>query len=122
MTRKYNPLQEFLITCDQPRISLSFAEIERIIGAKLPDSARENQAWWANDGRGHSQVWLGEGWKIGNLNIAGEKVAFYRVDPPATGGDGDSKPIPSPYGSLSGTVTILDPDALTAPIGESWEA
>ena len=29
-----------------------------------------------------------------------------------------AKPIPGLYGSLAGTVTVLDPDALTAPIGD----
>lgn len=125
MTRKYKPLQEFLTACGQPRVSLSFAEIEGIIGAGLPNSAREHQAWWANNGQGHShsKAWLGEGWKTQNLNIVSEKVEFYRVDPPATGGGKAPDPTSDPlYSSLIGTVTFHPPDTPTAPSDEIWEA
>ena len=125
MPSKYSQIPKYLSTRNQPRISLSFSEIERVIDAKLPNSAREHQAWWANNGQGHShsKAWLEAGWKTENLNIISEKVDFYRIDPPATGGGKAPDPTSDPlYSSLIGTVTFHPPDTPTAPSDEIWEA
>jgi hypothetical protein len=44
---KYDPLQKYLSRKKDTELLLSFAEIERVIGAMLPRSAAEPQ-WWAN--------------------------------------------------------------------------
>ena len=120
--RKYRPLQHLLRDCEQPRLTLSFHRIEQIIGVGLPPSARKHQAWWANNRHGHShcRAWLEAGWRTENLNIPGEKVDFVRASRRSKGAD--EGPIPDPFGVLTGTVTIHDPAALTAPSGERWEA
>ena len=45
---KYDALETYLTRKAGAGIELSFAEIERIIGAMLPNSAARPQ-WWANE-------------------------------------------------------------------------
>jgi len=55
--KKYEPLGKFPV--DMPastdRVTLSFSEIERIIGADLPPAAFRHRAWWANRQGGHGR-------------------------------------------------------------------
>ena len=44
---KYDPLQAHLKRQTATELQLSFAEIERILGAMLPNSAARPQ-WWSN--------------------------------------------------------------------------
>ena len=43
---KYEPLAQFLRKQQTHEVRLTFSEIERIVGAKLPPSARKQRAWW----------------------------------------------------------------------------
>ncbi len=62
-------------------LRVSFAEIEQMTGEKLPESARNHRAWWANDATGHTQAqqWLGSGWQVFSLDMPGETVFFRRA-------------------------------------------
>ncbi|NLE60216.1 MAG: GIY-YIG nuclease family protein [Planctomycetes bacterium] len=47
------------------RVTLSFAEIEQITGAKLPASALSYSAWWSNSvSHPLARVWLEAGWEV----------------------------------------------------------
>ena len=47
---KYDGLTAYLESLDANRVRLTFGQIERIIGARLPPSAHQvTNAWWAND-------------------------------------------------------------------------
>lgn len=63
------------------RVTLTFDDIESIIGAPLPPSARAHRAWWANDSVGHvqSQQWLEAGWRTTYLNLTEQRVTFARI-------------------------------------------
>jgi hypothetical protein len=121
---KYAPVAEFLSIQEQGRVRLGFDDVEAILGAALPKSAADYQAWWANDPT-HSQAkaWLDAGWQTENLNLQRRVVEFVRVrnrpaGPPAS-------PAPAsfdPWGALAGSVTIHDEVALVAPSGETWDA
>ncbi len=121
---KYEPLRQFLDQSDQTRVTLTFAKVEQILGVKLPPSAYNHQAWWANnpEGHSHSRAWIEAGWRTENLNVSAGKVDFARqvsesqVDRPA------SEKVLDPWGALAGTVTIHDPVALTTPSDEYWES
>lgn len=65
----------------QERITLSFSQIEEIIGTNLPASARRHRAWWANDAESHthSRQWLEVGWRAVQVNMATEQVTFVRI-------------------------------------------
>ncbi|GLP88066.1 hypothetical protein [Tritonibacter mobilis] len=75
---KYDALGKFLNDKDVDELHLTFAEIERILGFSLPDSARKFPAWWANDasaGR-HASSWLLAGARTERLNLTAETVSF----------------------------------------------
>jgi hypothetical protein len=43
---KYEPLTEFLRKQAGNEVEMTFAQIERVIGSKLPPKAQEHRAWW----------------------------------------------------------------------------
>jgi hypothetical protein len=77
----YAPLCTHLKTTEGQEKTLSFQEIEAIIGAELPASAHQHRAWWANDAKGHVQAkaWLNAGWKA-SVNLSEKQVYFTRID------------------------------------------
>ena len=80
---KYQPLLEYLRQCDRSDVCLTFAEIERLMGVALPDSARQQRAWWSNRSRGALQAaaWRGADYLVHVLDLDGEAVTFRK--PPA---------------------------------------
>ena len=84
MMRKYKPLYEYLLKKRQEGCtywSASFPEIESIIGAPLPPSARTWPMFWSNlrqEGRA-SEAWFLAGWKTANLNMESQTVEFHVV-------------------------------------------
>ncbi|MDK2799182.1 MAG: hypothetical protein PWQ70_801 [Clostridiales bacterium] len=74
---KYYLLEKYLDRQSAPEITLTFPEIERIIGEPLPASAYKYPAWWANGGHIQADAWLNAGWKVGELKL-GESVVFVK--------------------------------------------
>lgn len=61
-------------------LSLTFQEIERILGKELPRSAYEYRAWWANDpSKPQSTAWLEEGWRTMAINMSERRLTFVRT-------------------------------------------
>lgn len=78
---KYAPLFHHLERIKSAEWSTTFAEIERILGFSLPDSARLYRPWWANaEKSGHSQAmaWSVAGWKTADVDLEGERLVFKR--------------------------------------------
>ncbi len=75
---KYHPLYEFLLFSGQGEKTMTFAEIEAIIDARLPPSARRREEWWSNNASGHSQAraWLRANYKAGGVDLAKETITF----------------------------------------------
>ena len=80
---KYEPLGKFLINLaasGQNKITLSFKEVEGILGFTLPDSAYDkNKSWWGNDcGGSHPQAkaWLDAKWRVVGKNMENKRVTF----------------------------------------------
>lgn len=115
---KYERFRGFLQSLDSESQRLSFAEIERILGFKLPKSARSYPAWWSNDDTGHShaRAWLEAGWRTGDVDMAARKVTLTRS------GDGQVRTKQDPWGCMAGTVHIAPGADLTAPTGDTWNA
>ena len=85
MTGKYEPLYEYLVKKREEGHTFwhtSFAEIEGIIGASLPSSARTWPLFWSNlrQEKRASTAWFLAGWKTANLDMADETVQFRVVD------------------------------------------
>ena len=83
MNGKYGPLYDHIHRLDARGVRewhASFTEIERIIGDRLPPSARRYSPWWAND-RTHNQAeaWMALSWKTHSVNLTDERVSFRQV-------------------------------------------
>jgi hypothetical protein len=119
---KYEPLPQFLSAKSGTAHRLSFEQIERVLGFKLPQSAYEHEAWWSNSptGHSHSRAWLAAGWRTQDVDLGARKVTFRRsaFRPTAP----KKTPKRDPWGCMAGTITVMPDADLTAPSGESWNA
>jgi hypothetical protein len=113
---KYEPLEQLLRRRGPGRWRVSFREIEKVLGFKLPQSALKYPAWWSNDETGHShaRAWLDAGWRTEEVDVAGRELTFARSGP-------DRRTTSDPWGCMAGTVTIMPGTDLTRP-GEEWNA
>lgn len=78
----YEPLMKHLDSLHSDSWNASFAEIERILHRKLPDSAYDYRPWWGNQKKGnHSQAkaWREVGWETRDVNLERKVVRFERV-------------------------------------------
>jgi CBS domain-containing protein len=79
---RYAPLGAWLeaLPADSDRVTLTFSDIERLIGAPLPASARQYRSWWGNIPQGHAQTkqWLDVGWRVAGVSSRDEGVTFAR--------------------------------------------
>ena len=110
---KYAPLGDFLRKQKAALIPMTFAEIERVVGTKLPKS-QQYPAWWSNNPWNNvmTQVWLDAGFETEQVDVEGRKLVFRRVTP--TGFEESSVPSdiakseqPHPLiGWMKGTITI----------------
>lgn len=77
---KYQRLYTHLCGLADEEWKASFAEIETIIGFKLPASARLHKPWWANQkgGGGHSQAlaWTMAGWETAEIDLDTETLVL----------------------------------------------
>jgi hypothetical protein len=75
---KYHPLFEHLLFNGHGQVTMTFAEIEDVLSAKLPPSARSREEWWSNSPNGHSQAraWMRAGYETSGIDLDGQKVTF----------------------------------------------
>jgi hypothetical protein len=83
MAGKYTPLEQYLrdLPENQREITLSFERVEQIINDKLPPSAYQYQAWWANEKNPHQpekQAIMNAGWKVGTIKLPARWVRLLR--------------------------------------------
>jgi len=82
---KYSPLKNHLIQLakqGQLQWSASFLQVEGVLGASLPPSARIYPEWWANENpdsttKSQCKAWALAGWKTAHINIAKQQVSFF---------------------------------------------
>ena len=72
---KYQKLEEYLRNSSKQIENLTYEDIERIIGTKLPSSAYKYRAWWSNSGQPHARTWSNVSWKVSSVNIS-KSVTF----------------------------------------------
>ena len=88
MAVNYQRLRRHLEALKQNEWPATFDQIEKVIGAALPASARKHPAWWSNTtSHSHAQAWMKAGWTTRKPNLADQTVVFER----------------KPQGSLSNT-------------------
>lgn len=70
MTGKYEALSDYLKArpAEMRLIDLSFGEVEKIIGAPLPQSAYTHREWWSNQSdtsnRPQARAWINAGFLV----------------------------------------------------------
>lgn len=79
---KYDPISEYLRLHKEPVWHATFGEIERVLGFRLPQSARKYQAWWANEAKPTTHVqklsWMRAGWYVESVDMLRKSVLFRR--------------------------------------------
>ena len=78
---KYQRLYSHLCSFPDREWKVSFADIEAVLGFKLPESARLYRPWWANQaggGRSQAIAWMAAGWETAEVDVPGETLLFRR--------------------------------------------
>jgi hypothetical protein len=126
-TSKYQPLTQHLRAQRSARVPMSFAEIERVLGAKLPASASSHRAWWSNnpDNNVMTKAWLEAGFHSEQVDLDGRKLVFKRVTAPPNSAFAESAKsdyVASPKLSLFGWLrgTVVARGDLTEPADPDW--
>src|SRR5437764_14979453 len=75
---KYRPLTEFLQNQPSGEVRMSFAQIERVVGFKLPPVAQRHRAWWSNSPTNNvmTRAWLDAGFRSEQVDMAARKLVF----------------------------------------------
>jgi hypothetical protein len=77
---KYDPLENYLSRCGDEEFELEIAEVERILGDKLPAGATRPQ-WWANEAHTISTHVQYRAWRDAGYDaflLSGGRVLFRR--------------------------------------------
>jgi hypothetical protein len=126
---KYAPLRDFLIGQDQPVVSMSFEQIEKLIGKPLP-SSKASRAFWSNnpDNNVMTREWLAAGFVAESVDIHGGKLLFRKREerplmfPGETPEDMERKPTGRDplFGCMRGTLKLLPDVDYTKPADPNW--
>lgn len=126
---KFEPLTAYLGSLPTSERRVTFSEIERILGFKLPPSARRHRPWWSNnpDNSAITKAWLAAGFRTEQVDMAGETLVFRKAKPRSLAAASSMRsPVESsrtsPFGGLKGTVKIALDFDVTEPTGEVWAA
>jgi hypothetical protein len=122
---KYSPLADYLKRQGRERVPMTFAEIERITGTKLPPSAIKHRPWWSNNPKNSvlTKVWLDAGFASEQVDMAARKLVFRRIHgtpPLPEGAARPEKKFHPLYGALKGMIRIMPKTDLTAPADPDW--
>lgn len=79
---KYYKLKQYFSECSAASVTLTFKEIEKIIGAELPASARKRSEWWYPRFQSNriAEAWVTEGYTIKKIDTSKEKITLHRVE------------------------------------------
>lgn len=124
---KYSGLGDYLRTQGSREVPMTFADVERVTGTKLPPKAQDYPAWWSNNPSNNvmTQIWLDAGFKSERVNIASRKLVFVRSHTeasertPAKLRQGGSARHPL-LGALKGLAEVMPNVDLTAPVDPAW--
>jgi hypothetical protein len=118
---------------------MTFAEIERILDAKLPNS-KFNRAWWSNNPNNNvmTLAWLNAGYLTEKVDLKNDRVVFRRIAAERAGsssdedrkhlargkrwyGDDRTRTTRHPlFGWMKGSVSIPAGVDLTEPADPEW--
>jgi hypothetical protein len=101
---KYETLGTFLRGQRTQEVPLTFAEIEKIAGVKLPPKAQHHRAWWSNNASNNvmTKVWLEAGYESAQVDMSARKLVFRRVAKGSEANGGFAESAPKPYATRDG--------------------
>lgn len=122
---KYEPLGAFLRSQRTQEVRMTFDEIERVTGVKLPPKAQHHRAWWSNNASNNvmTKVWLEAGYESAQVDMEGRKLVFRRAGTPHASAEtppkrkGDRHPI---FGALKDITRLAPGVDLTEPADQEW--
>ena len=78
---KYDGLGDYLRKQTFAEVPMTFADIEKVTGTKLPPKSQHHRAWWSNNPSNSvmTKVWLNAGYKTAQVNMAARKLVFRRI-------------------------------------------
>jgi len=76
----YEVLGRYLAAQHKTLLPMTFSEVARVVGQKLPNSAKY-PAWWSNDPSNNpmTRVWLEAGFKTEQVDTTKQRLVFRRV-------------------------------------------
>ena len=79
VSRKYRKLAEYLLFSNEMRVTLSYPQIEEILGFPLPNTARNYKpSFWANTNtQSYASSWMGVGYKA-QIDACSDNVTFIK--------------------------------------------
>lgn len=131
---KYEPLTQFLRANQTSEIPMTFAEIEKIVGFRLPLKSSGHRAWWSNNPSNSvmTKAWLAAGYVTERVDMGSRRLVFRRSSGTKTAAPPTVTPVARSNGDpgflerirarLGGTVTFIEGVDLTDPSGEVWDA
>src|ERR1700677_417308 len=132
---KYQPLGDYLRQQDTEMVAMTFEDIERIVGSKLPGKSQLHRPWWSNNPNNNvmTKVWLDAGYRTEQVDMAGRRLVFRRVHPskanepasplPAAAPEKDRRPAMRRhplFGALKGLLRVMPGTDLTEPADPAW--
>jgi hypothetical protein len=133
---KYTPLGDYLRAKSgqaKKPVEVSFRDLERALGFKLPNSAYKQRAWWSNNVHNNvmTRVWKSAGFITEQVDMAKERVIFRNKQEPMVVALGrmldqevqhrHAKQKGHPLrGALKGTLRLVAGTDLTKPADPDW--
>ena len=81
---KHSPLGDFLKAWPDREVTLTFEEIEEIIGSRLPPSAYAKRGFWTNSTneyvRPSGPGWVSVGWHVARAGAGNGAVTIEKVE------------------------------------------
>jgi hypothetical protein len=124
MMGKYEPLGQFLRKQKRDRVPMTFAEIEKILNAKLPAS-KTSRAFWSNnpDNNVMTRVWVEAGFETKDVSPQSASLVFHRKKKEQTQQNGRKSDWNTIFGSMQGMITFAPGFDPTAPAysAQEWQ-
>lgn len=78
---KYRPLGDYFNALRTDSVTLTFTEIENMLGFELPDYTQTPAAWINDPQRPQAKQWLDAGFRRERVDFTRREVSFFRAQP-----------------------------------------
>lgn len=123
---KYAPIRSFLQQRGTEIVPMTFAEIERVLGFRLPNS-KNYPAWWSNNSTNNvmTNEWLAAGYKTEQVDVERGRLVFRKTSAevgvaPTPADDNKTRRRHPAFGALKDVTWIAPGVDLTEPADPEW--